>query len=486
MNPEKIFLFNSSLPEHCRDMEKTVRTLGPSMNSVCGRNIGNGYISYAFLKIIFGGPVKVPHLPNAWTDPLPKSLADRINQTCSHFIFVMQDFIREDYKVLPFERISQFLEKIKIPVVPISLGANSFNGYDSTLVSRLDKEQKRFLSIVSEKSAMIGVRGRYTAEVLGQLGIKNVEITGPPTYFESGQTRTVIKSPWNLRRVVTTGSYFNDKLPDSVHVLQDEMYFIDVLFLNGEENRLDPNLEARPFNEYDIPTSLHCHLKARQDLLKFFMDFREWEKFYEDNKWCLTIGSRLHSAIFSCNRGVPAIVTNGDARARESCEHLGIPYRPDLGPNSNIAEEYENLDLSSMNRKYATLHANFAEYLKTHGLQPASLEKQAVCFQFPQIEKPAANKVQEALDRGLTELASFCNDKSRRCREFEELVHLADTRLQAAEERLRELEKFRASKAGRIAAQLQILRHDILHVEHFLISRLKRFPLFRERKKNAA
>jgi len=45
MNPEKIFLFNSSLPEHCQDMGGMVQTLGPSMNHVRGRNIENWYIS---------------------------------------------------------------------------------------------------------------------------------------------------------------------------------------------------------------------------------------------------------------------------------------------------------------------------------------------------------------------------------------------------------------------------------------------------------
>ena len=101
----------------------------------------------------------------------------------------MYDLVRESAQGLPFDRVNRFLEAIRIPIVPISLGANSFNGYDLTLCSRLSGEQKRFLSLVSEKSAKIGVRGAYTAEVLNQLGVKNVQITGCPSYFESGETR---------------------------------------------------------------------------------------------------------------------------------------------------------------------------------------------------------------------------------------------------------------------------------------------------------
>ena len=172
MDPNKIFLFNSCLPEqHCSAGE-WLRRLGPSTRGTTAVNIGNGYISYALLKTLFGSAARLAHLPNAWEDDLPSSLADHINGSYSHFIFVMQDYIRADLDVLPFERINRFLEKIRIPLVPISLGANSLSGYDSTLGARLSVQQKRFLWLVSEKAALVGVRGQYTAETLNQLGIK--------------------------------------------------------------------------------------------------------------------------------------------------------------------------------------------------------------------------------------------------------------------------------------------------------------------------
>ena len=93
-----------------------------------------------------------------------------------------------------------------------------------------------------------------------------------------------------------------------------------------------------------------------------------------------------------------------------------------------------------MNRKYPLLYANFVDYLKAHGLQSASLEKQAQRFQFPQIEKPPVRQVQQALDRGLAELARFCDDKSCRCREIENVLQTTETRLHVAEERLQTAE----------------------------------------------
>src|SRR4249919_2056652 len=41
----------------------------------------------------------------------------------------------------------------------------------------------RFLSLLSDRSESIGVRGYFTAEVLGKLGIKNVEVVGCHSMF---------------------------------------------------------------------------------------------------------------------------------------------------------------------------------------------------------------------------------------------------------------------------------------------------------------
>ena len=68
MNPEDLFLFNSSLPEHGQDGRGSLNLSGRGLANFRGRNIGNGYISYAILKIAFRCPVKAAHLPNAWEE----------------------------------------------------------------------------------------------------------------------------------------------------------------------------------------------------------------------------------------------------------------------------------------------------------------------------------------------------------------------------------------------------------------------------------
>lgn len=485
MNSDQLFIFNSCLPERGQSAAEVLRSLGPSQNRFRGRNIGNGYISYAILKILFGAPAKVPHLPNAWEDPLPPELADRINQTCTHFLFSMQDFLRVEFSVLPFDRINQFLERIRIPIVPFSLGANALPGHEADLPAKLSDDQRRFMSLLAEKSARIGVRGEFTADVFERLGIHNVQVLGCPSFFESGPTRIIEKRPWDPRHVVTTGSFYNRGLPHSLHMLQDEKYFIDLLWLYGEPDHSDDSREAQPLALESIGHCLNLFSLGQQGRLRFFFDISEWERFYSQEPWCLTVGTRLHSGIMSCNRGVPAIVTSGDSRSRETCRLLQIPWRPDLGSVSDLAKEYEELDLSAMNAAYPRLYAGLVEYLQAHRLSAATTPAAVEPFPFPHVLRRSA---EAAMQAGFSDSIQLCERTvqglqhtiEKQNLEFEArhqqdlaalegvrhelLVSRQETASQAAEsarsraeseQRRLELEAFKVSTAGRIAIRLQ-------------------------------
>lgn len=152
--------------------------------------------------------------------------------------------------------------------MPVSLCANSFNGYDPNLAERLSPNQKRNFSLLSEKSKLIGVRGNYSAEILNSLGIKNVRVIGCPSYFENGPTRALQKKPWDADKVITTATFFNSGLPRTSHLLQDELYFINLLYL---EKALPStrNITAQPFNLDEIPTSFQLLAKAMAGRLEF-------------------------------------------------------------------------------------------------------------------------------------------------------------------------------------------------------------------------
>lgn len=398
----KIFLFNSALPDD-KGLSSFAKGTDPAVSKVRARNIGDVYIAHAFLKTLFGRPLQVDHISRALDPEIDDQRADEINSRYSHFIFSLRDAIREDFSVLPFDRLANELEKITIPVVPLSLGANSFNGYDLSMAERLSAGQKRFFAMLAEKSKVVGVRGHYTAEILNRLGIKNVKVIGCPSYFENGPSRIVHKKPWDADKIVTSGTFFNTALPRTSHLLQDELYFINLLYL-GKTLPLTSNITLQPFDLDEIPTSFQLLAKAMGGRLEFFSNMNRWAEFFKSNSHCLTIGTRLHSGILSINSGVPAIVTNPDARARETCEYLRIPYDPTIHSRSNIREIFENLDLSLMNNAYPALYKEFVDFLNAVGLPPSAAPEDAPCLEFPHLEKNTSPSVAAALHEAYTEL----------------------------------------------------------------------------------
>lgn len=123
-------------------------------------------------------------------------VADFVNERCSHVFLILQDRIRiaESYgNRIPYDGIKNLLEKIQKPVVVAGLGANSFMGFDSEFYKQLSPELVDFLHYLSGRCVELGVRGNYTAEVLGQLGVKNAVPIGCPSYFETGKDRVIKK-----------------------------------------------------------------------------------------------------------------------------------------------------------------------------------------------------------------------------------------------------------------------------------------------------
>lgn len=410
-NPKNIFIFNSSLPEG--DGAKDVlHYMGTSNAKIRGQNIGNTYISFGLLRCLFGSAVKVDHLSNIWDSPLPDELAEKINSEYTHFIFILQDDIRESTDNLRYDRVTDFLEKISIPVVPMSLCANSFNGFDLGLAKKIGPGKKRFLKILSEKSKSIGVRGFYSAEILKALGINNVKVVGCPSYFENGPSRVLQKVEWDPAKVVTTATYFNRNLPNTSHILQDELYFINLLFMDGNALPEKANITSMPYNIDEIPTSLQLLLKAMRGQLEFFSDLHQWRHFYQSNNHCLTLGTRLHSGIFSINSGVPAIVTNPDSRARETCEYLKIPYDPSINSTSDIEKIYSKLDLDEINKAYPERYKDFSSYLEEHGLNPRITTKKEESIIFPSMKKSDSSLVMPELYRAFTDLSKSIERES--------------------------------------------------------------------------
>lgn len=356
MNGFNPFFINSNICLKSGD----IANFDTFMKTIAG-NTGNSYITYALIKALGLQAERLSHISCAYTYDFGTIEQDIefIRSSCSHLFLILQDQIRiaESYGLkLPYQRLEYLIEKAQKPLVIMGLGANCFSGFDASFYKSLSPDLVRFLKCLSAHCLEIGVRGNFTAEVLNQLGIKNVRVIGCPSFFETGANRMVSKTKdISLGDILLTHSSPVLSLKENHQICQDYQ----------EENII----RVIAFNEYKKIRSLAVLEKLCGGKYHVFSNMEDWKSFVSQFKFAF--GERLHGSILALNAGVPSLCTNGDSRAREMCEFLHIPYFPHINENTDVLKLYEECDVDSINNNYPTLFNNFCDFIKKNvGITP--------------------------------------------------------------------------------------------------------------------
>jgi len=346
--------------------------------SAVSTNTGNSYITYAMLRLMGKNSEylnrKTSH-GNLYAAPLDPAEAERINAEFSHVFFTLQDHIRLDFEDRFYVHACDALERLHLPIIAYSLGANNTSGV--SLAKNLSPAKRRFLAMLSKKCAVIGIRGAFTASILDELGIHNYHITGCPSYFERGPNRCIPHRPWSdALDVGATGFFSHPDRQRLRYFLQSEVipakivYFTDALL--KEDYASCGDLIRKPYMD-----SLSAAIKRGN--IALYADMDAWRDDIA-NHVNFVIGTRLHGAIMALNAGRPAIVTNIDMRSAETCKFLGIPYYPrGSGLPFNLRAIYETIDIENINRRYGALYDNFVEWLHRNELPSPAITPSVAC-----------------------------------------------------------------------------------------------------------
>jgi hypothetical protein len=116
--------------------------------------------------------------------------AEEVNETCARVIFFIPCRIAPppfDGDGYPYEAVTRFIEKLKIPFFSLSesIQAEGY-AYESNFHRRLSPKVRHYLHSIAERSPVVGTRGDYSTEVLHKLGIRNVETLGCPSLYING------------------------------------------------------------------------------------------------------------------------------------------------------------------------------------------------------------------------------------------------------------------------------------------------------------
>jgi len=234
------------------------------------------------------------------------------------------------------------------PIIPICVGmASKVNKRNF----QMDDGLLKTLKIISERCELIGVRGEYSASVLGKYGIKNTQIIGCPSIYYPILRRgmkDIIRSREPIRVVTNSISLGDYPLEKSwfKYIAEKDYPFI---------------------HQGIIDKSLYCaYLKKN---LRYFMDIAEWEAYVRT--FTFSIGARLHGNILPLWIGIPSFFFTHDSRTREICEFFKLPHMEicKFDPRKSIEYYYELADYSEFNKAIPNLLVRYESFLKANNLE---------------------------------------------------------------------------------------------------------------------
>lgn len=333
-----------------------------------GLNTGNYIIGEYGRRTILYSDCTECGLP--WNIPMP---AEEFNEKFDHLVIFAANWLSH-YMKNDFTATCDWLEKIKVPVTLVGLGAQ----YDlkelrtKEYINTLNPSLLRLFKIISSKTNSISVRGFVTQDLLYQAGINNVNVTGCPTWFKNGSKQKYITkkefSPdikiamhadTSRRKAYSRLYDLTKDIKDRSYIFQSEFDLIPLM--NGDKSNLE---------ELNKKYMLPAKLFKQKDWGHIFGNLSDWENYVKTRD--LVIGLRIHGTIISLKNGVPAILFYHDGRTFEFVDVLGLPrWKVDMlfDESKTLEYFYENTDFSEMNKKYHFLLSNYKLFLQDNGLE---------------------------------------------------------------------------------------------------------------------
>ncbi len=299
------------------------------------------------------------------------------------YVFVRgSNFIHEK---MEWFRAVEVLEKVKLPVYAIGVGAQA----SQNRKIELSEGSKRFWSIVAERSAAIGVRGAFSAETLRQNGIRNVEVVGCPSIFRTRNRDLQIRVPdqreirkvaFSLRREADH-SYTADpetylrnqkaallkvdgqsEMVMSSHGEQEEKAF----FLRDEAAKQKAVAEFVRTKWWDGPDDQAMRRIYEKQLFSFF-DVERYDQFAQSID--LAVGYRVHGVLPAVAHGVPGVLVAYDTRSQELAETLKIPVVPEAAlAEGGWRAVYQEAALNGLSKSYAHSYDRMRDFLEKNGV----------------------------------------------------------------------------------------------------------------------
>lgn len=236
--------------------------------------------------------------------PLKPGDIERINRCDAAVIVGTNLWYRSIAKPNRWMITADELKKIKVPFVPVGVGATLHRGESD----QFDTASAALLKQIHSQCAEGSVRDPQTWEMLTKAGIDNVRMTGCPTLFRT------LKPHWQLRKkpsrdVVVTVRKGQDA---NIRIILDELRRRNKRPVIAAQKARDLYCARRRFFS---PTT------GTRSLYEF--NLAPYQKLVDDSYGA--IGWRLHGNMFHLAHGNPAVFFANCSRVRSFTEAFSLP-----------------------------------------------------------------------------------------------------------------------------------------------------------------
>jgi polysaccharide pyruvyl transferase WcaK-like protein len=336
-------------------------------------NIGDAFVFDSSLKLL--NFETLSELPIAHVDP---AAIDRINAEYDYVFLRGSNYVHAQMNWI---RTADVLRRLKIPVIAFGIGAQA----PVTGKLELSDDTRTVLRLIADSTASLGVRGAYSAQVLNDLGIKNIRIIGCPTAFRANKPDLAIRLPAldrvkhvgvTLRREVSTTYAQDIRRYLAVHrdlVKAMATRFEVTLMAQGEieEKKLalgspgqkDEAMAALRQNEWATAWYLDEAMEGLYRSRMFYSDVvAEYEKLVR--RLDLVLGYRLHGNLMALANGTPSIYFTYDSRTVEFAETFRIPsFDVFSGKDFRLEDHWEQARFDRFNAAYAEVYGAMSAFL---------------------------------------------------------------------------------------------------------------------------
>ena len=287
------------------------------------------------------------------------------------------------HNAMQWHRAVEVIERTRLPVYAIGVGGQASHSD----VYQLDDHNLRFWKAVSERSAVIGVRGTFTADLLYRNGIKNIAVCGCPSIFRSRRRDLVIGLPSRVNRVAVSlrrevdatytpnvSNYIN--LQRSFLLQLHSLYDIKVTihgepeekaFFYKDEELMQIATRKLICSGWITPDTARMLDIIYRNKLFFFLRASDYDEFIVRND--LAIGYRVHGVLPALANGVPGILVRYDSRSSELADTHAIPsFTPEEISETPPAELFGRADFSDFNRVYRAKYDILRALLESNGI----------------------------------------------------------------------------------------------------------------------